>query len=138
MFCVVAIPTTSDDEHERLLAIEESIVGALGLPYRVVNSRPATSDAAATKKYDLEVWLPSEGRYRELTSCSNYRDYSARRLDTRVKTADGSRFVHTLNGTACAVGRTLVFCWEHYQEDGAFVVPDVLRPITGFDRVERT
>ena len=93
---------------------------------------------AATKKYDLEAWLPSEGRYRELTSCSNYRDYSARRLDTRVKTTDGSRFVHTLNGTACAVGRTLVFCWEHYQEDGAFVVPDVLRPITGFDRVEPT
>ena len=93
--------------------------------------------AAAAKKYDLEVWLPSEGRYRELTSCSNYRDFSARRLGTRVTGDDGSRFVHTLNGTACAVGRTLVFLWEHYQDDGAFVVPDVLRPLTGFDRVDR-
>ncbi len=133
-----ATPDASDDEHERLLAIEEGIVGALGLPYRVVNIAAGDLGAAATKKYDLEVWLPSEERYRELTSCSNYRDFSARRLDARVKTSSGSQFVHTLNGTACAVGRTLVFLWELYQEDGAFVVPDVLRPITGFDRVERT
>jgi seryl-tRNA synthetase len=130
-------PEASADEHERLLAIEEGIVSALGLPYRVVSCAAGDLGPAATKKYDIEVWLPSEGRYRELTSCSNYRDYSARRLGTRVKTPDGSRFVHTLNGTACAVGRTLVFCWELYQEDGAFVVPDVLRPVTGFDRVER-
>ena len=129
-------PDDSDDEHERLLAIEEGILGALGLPYRVVNIAAGDLGAAAAKKYDLEVWLPSEGRYRELTSCSNYRDFSARRLGTRVKTDGGSELVHTLNGTACAVGRTLVFCFEHYQEDGAFVVPDVLRPITGFDRVE--
>ncbi len=131
-----AQPEASDDEHERILAIEESIVGGLGLPYRVVNIAAGDLGAAAAKKYDLEVWLPSEGRYRELTSCSNYRDFSARRLDTRVKGADGSSYVHTLNGTACAVGRTLVFLWEHYQEDGALVVPDVLRAITGFDRVE--
>jgi seryl-tRNA synthetase len=82
------------------------------------------------------VWLPSEGRYRELTSCSNYREFSARRLETRMKGASGSTFVHTLNGTACALGRTLVFLFEHYQDGGAFVVPDVLRPFTGFDRVE--
>jgi seryl-tRNA synthetase len=130
-----AFPEESDDEHERILAIEESIVGGLGLPYRVVNIAAGDLGAAAARKYDLEVWLPSEGRYRELTSCSNYRDFSARRLGTRVKDASGSRLVHTLNGTACAVGRTLVFLWEHYQEDGAFVVPDVLRPITGFERV---
>ena len=131
-----AMPDDSEAEHERLLAIEEGILSDLGLPYRVVNIAAGDLGAAAAKKYDLEVWLPSEGRYRELTSCSNYRDFSARRLGTRVKTAAGSEFVHTLNGTACAVGRTLVFCWEHYQDDGAFVVPDVLRPITGFDRVE--
>ena len=113
-----ATPDASDDEHERLLAIEEGIVGALGLPYRVVNIAAGDLGAAATKKYDLEVWLPSEERYRELTSCSNYRDFSARRLDARVKTSSGSQFVHTLNGTACAVGRTLVFLWELYQEDG--------------------
>jgi seryl-tRNA synthetase len=133
-----AAPDGSDDEHERLLAIEESIITELGLPYRVVNIATGDLGAAAAKKYDLEVWLPSEGRYREITSCSNYRDYSARRLDTRVKTDKGSVFAHTLNGTACAIGRTLVFLLEHYQEGDAFVVPDVLKPYTGFDLVEPT
>ena len=131
-------PSDSFDEHERLLAVEEGILTELGIPYRVVNCAAGDLGPAATKKYDLEGWLPSEGRYRELTSCSNYREYSARRLGTRVKTAHGNPFVHTLNGTACAVGRTLIFLWEHSQRDGTFVVPDVLRPITGFDRVERT
>jgi seryl-tRNA synthetase len=130
-------PGESDREHERLLAIEERIVGALGLPYRVVNIAAGDLGAAAAKKYDLEVWLPSEGRYRELTSCSNYREFSARRLGTRVRGEKDNHLVHTLNGTACAVGRTLVFLWEHYQEGDAFVVPDVLRPFTGFDRVDR-
>jgi seryl-tRNA synthetase len=130
-------PGGSDEEHERLLAIEESILGDLGLPYRVVDIAAGDLGPAAARKFDLEVWLPSEGRYRELTSCSNYRDYSARRLDARVKGAGGSVFAHTLNGTACAVGRTLLFLFEHYQEGGAFVVPDVLRPVAGFDRVDR-
>jgi seryl-tRNA synthetase len=130
-------PDLSRDEHERILAIEEGIVGDLGLPYRVVNIAAGDLGAAAAKKYDLEVWLPSEGKYRELTSCSNYLDYSARRQDLRVRAEGGTRLVHTLNGTACAVSRTLVFLFEHYQDpDGAFVVPDVLRPICGFDRVE--
>ena len=131
-----ADPATSWDEHDALLAIEESIVGGLGLPYRVVNIAAGDLGAAAAKKYDVEVWLPSEGAYRELTSCSNYLDFSARRLSTRVKSESGNQLVHTLNGTACAVGRTLVFLFEHYQDtDGGFVVPDVLRPYTGFDRV---
>ncbi len=132
-----AHPDESDAEHERLVAIQESIVGGLGLPYRVVSIAAGDLGAAAASKIDLEVWLPSEGRYRELTSCSNYRDYSARRLGTRVKTDGGSTFVHTLNGTACAVGRTLVFLWEHGQRgDGAFVVPEVLAPLCGFEVVE--
>jgi seryl-tRNA synthetase len=132
-----ADPDSSWDEHEALLAVEETIVGGLGLPYRVVNIAAGDLGAAAAKKYDLEVWLPSEGEYRELTSCSNYLDFSARRLATRTRGADGNRLVHTLNGTACAVGRTLVFLMEHYQDgDGAFVVPEVLAPYTGFDRVE--
>ena len=137
-----ADPASSWDEHEALLAIEEQIVGSLGLPYRVMNIAAGDLGAAAAKKYDVEVWLPSEGAYRELTSCSNYLDYSARRLATRVKGAGGgqgggSQLLHTLNGTACAVGRTLLFLFEHCQEaDGTFVVPDVLRPFTGFDRVE--
>ncbi len=137
-----ADPKTSWDEHEALLAIEESIVSGLGLPYRVVNIAAGDLGAAAAKKYDVEVWLPSEGAYRELTSCSNYLDFSARRLSTRMKVAansqgGGNQLVHTLNGTACAIGRTLVFLFEHYQDtDGSFTVPEVLRPYTGFDRVD--
>jgi len=130
-------PEMSLDEHERILAVEEEIVGGLGLPYRVVNIAAGDLGPAAAKKFDIEAWLPSEARYRELTSCSNYTDYSARRLGTRVKGVDGSQFVHTLNGTGCAISRTLVFLFEHYQDaDGGFVVPEVLRPFTGFDRVE--
>jgi seryl-tRNA synthetase len=133
VFCA---PEESQVEHERILAIEEEIVGGLGLPYRVVNIAAGDLGPAAAKKYDLEVWLPSEGAYREVTSCSNYGDYSARRLGTRVKSGSGSQLVHTLNGTACAVSRTLVFLFEHHQEaDGGFAVPDVLRPFTGFDGV---
>jgi seryl-tRNA synthetase len=132
-FCA---PEESDEEHELILAIEEEILGGLGFPYRVVNIAAGDLGPAAAKKYDLEVWLPSEGRYREATSCSNYRDYSARRLGTRVKAEKGSQLVHTLNGTACAVSRTLTYLFEHGQEsDGALVVPEVLRKYTGFDRV---
>ena len=85
------IPTTSWEEHDRILAIEEEIYGGLGLPYRVVNIAAGDLGAAAAKKYDIEAWLPSEGRYRELTSCSNYLDYSARRLGTRFRDVDGTR-----------------------------------------------
>jgi seryl-tRNA synthetase len=130
-------PDESWDELERILAIEEQIIGGLGLPYHVVNIAAGDLGPAAAKKYDIEAWLPSEGKYRELTSCSNYTDYSARRLGARVKGSDGSTFVHTLNGTACAISRTLVFLFEHYQDpDGGFVVPDVLRPYVTFERVE--
>ena len=131
-------PDESWGELDRILAIEEQIIGGLGIPYRVVNIAAGDLGPAAAKKYDIEGWLPSEGQYRELTSCSNYTDYSARRLGARVKGTDGSTLVHTLNGTACAISRTLVFLFEHCQDpDGAFVVPDVLRGICGFDRVER-
>lgn len=132
-----AHPEQSWDELEALLALQESIVSGLGLPYRVVNCATGELGAAAAKKYDTEVWLPSEGRYRELTSCSNYLDYSARRLATRFRVDGGTQPVHTLNGTACAIGRTLVFLFEHYQRpDGSFAVPEVLIPLCGFDRVE--
>ena len=130
-------PDESWDELERILAIEEQIIGGLGLPYHVVNIAAGDLGPAAAKKYDIEAWLPSEGKYRELTSCSNNTDYSARRLGARVKGTEGSTFVHTLNGTACAISRTLVFLFEHYQDpDGGFVVPDVLRPYVTFERVE--
>jgi len=135
MFAYVA-PETSWDEHERLLAIEESIIGDLALPYRVIAVAAGDLGAPAAKKYDIEVWLPSEGRYREVTSCSNYTDYSARRLGTRVKGDKGSELVHTLNGTACAVGRTLLFLFEHGQQpDGSLAVPEVLQPYTGFSSI---
>ncbi|NNE73273.1 MAG: serine--tRNA ligase [Acidimicrobiales bacterium] len=131
-------PEQSWAEHELLLEIEREILDDLGLPYRVINVAAGDLGAPAAKKYDCEVWLPSEGTYRELTSCSNYLDYSARRLGTRIKTDDGSAFAHTLNGTACAVGRTLVFLMEHYQQpDGSFVVPEVLRPFCGLDTIAR-
>jgi seryl-tRNA synthetase len=129
-------PERSVDEHERILAIEEEIVGGLGLPYRVSNIAAGDLGPAAAKKFDIEAWLPSEGAYREITSCSNYTDYSARRLGTRVKRPGGNALVHTLNGTAIAVSRMLVFLFEHYQQpDGTFEVPDVLRPYTGFTSV---
>ena len=135
MFAFVA-PEDSDAEHERILAIEEQIVSGLGLPYRVVNIAAGDLGPAAARKFDIEVWLPSEGAYREATSCSNYRDFSARRLRTRVRGDHGTELVHTLNGTACAISRTLVYLFEHHQQaDGSFAVPDVLRPYTGFDTV---
>jgi len=129
-------PERSWEELDAILALEESIFGELGLPYRVVNIAAGDLGAPAAKKYDIEVWLPSEGRYREATSCSNYLEFSARRLGTRFRTDGDTELVHTLNGTACAVGRTLVFLFEHCQEpDGTFVVPEALRPWTGFDSV---
>ena len=135
MFAFVT-PDQSDAEHERILAVEEQIIGGLGLPYRVVNIAAGDLGAAAAKKFDIEVWLPSEGRYREATSCSNYREFSARRLKTRVRADSGTELVHTLNGTACAISRTLVYLFEHYQQaDGSFAVPDVLQPFTSFTTV---
>jgi seryl-tRNA synthetase len=132
-----AHPERSWDELEALVAVQESIVSGLGLPYRVVDVATGDLGAPAARKYDIEAWLPSEGRYRELTSCSNYTDYSARRLGTRIRTERGTELVHTLNGTACAVGRTLLNLFEHYQRpDGSLAVPEVLIPLCGFDRVE--
>ena len=122
-------PSASVEEHERLLAIEESILGALRIPYRVVNIAVDDLGASAAKKYDCEAWLPSQQRYRELTSTSNTTDYQARRLDIRHRPAGGSKpeILHTLNGTAVAVGRTLIAMLENgQQEDGSVVLPDVL------------
>ncbi|WP_419551282.1 serine--tRNA ligase [Candidatus Poriferisodalis sp.] len=129
-------PDTSWDELEALRAIQEEIVGSLDLPYRVINVAAGDLGAAAAKKYDLEVWLPSERAYREVTSCSNYTDYSARRLGTRWIDDDGTGLVHTLNGTACAIGRTLVFIMENHQRpDGSIAVPEVLHPWLNFTEI---
>jgi len=120
---------TAPAEHERILAIEEEIMAALEIPYRVVAIAVDDLGASAAKKYDVEAWLPGQGAYRELTSCSNTTDFQARRLGVRHRGAAGGRpaFVHTLNGTAVAVGRTLIALVEnHQQSDGTVSVPAVL------------
>jgi seryl-tRNA synthetase len=122
-------PSESAAEHEQLLAIEERIMSELELPYRVVNIPVGDLGAPAAKKYDCEAWIPSQDRYRELTSCSNTTDFQARRLGCRYRGADGEtpQAVHTLNGTAIAVGRTVVALIENRQErDGGFSVPTIL------------
>ncbi len=122
-------PSRSGEEHERLLAIEERILGELEIPYRVVSVAAGDLGAPAAKKYDCEAWIPSQERYRELTSCSNTTDYQARRLSCRYRAADGesAEVVHTLNGTAVAVGRTIIALIENRQErDGGFTLPNIL------------
>ena len=129
MFSFV-LPEQSTTEHERILAIQERILQALEIPYRVVNIPAGDLGASAAKKYDLEAWLPGQGRHRELTSCSNTTDYQARRLRCRYRPegSKSARPVHTLNGTAVAVGRTLVAIMENFQRaDGGVDLPAALR-----------
>ncbi len=122
-------PSQSTAEHERILALEERILTELELPYRVVNVAVGDLGAPAAKKYDCEAWIPSQGRYRELTSCSNTTDYQARRMSCRYRPAEGEapQALHTLNGTAVAVGRTIIALIENRQErDGSFTLPNTL------------
>jgi seryl-tRNA synthetase len=127
MFCFVE-PSASAQEHERILSIEEAICAELELPYQVVNIAVDDLGASAAKKYDIEVWLPGQGQFRELTSCSNTTDFQARRLDVRYRGADGKpAHVHTLNGTAVTSSRTIVALLENgQQEDGSVVLPEAL------------
>jgi len=126
MFSFVG-PEESAVEHERILAIEEEILRELELPYRVVNISVRELGSSATKKYDCEVWLPGQGRYRELTSCSNTTDYQARRLSIRMRRAKRTETLHTLNGTAVAVGRTIIALLENGQQrDGSVQLPAAL------------
>ncbi|MBV9309871.1 MAG: serine--tRNA ligase, partial [Solirubrobacterales bacterium] len=127
MFCFVE-PEVAEAEHERLLAIEESILQELQIPYRVVAIAISDLGASAAKKYDCEAWLPGQDRYRELTSCSNTTDYQSRRLNIRYRRAEGGpAHVYTLNGTAAAVGRTIIALLENGQrDDGSVVLPQAL------------
>src|SRR5215218_7602101 len=123
-------PEDAADEHERLLSIEEEILQALEIPYRVVNIAVDDLGTSAAKKYDCEAWLPGQQRYRELTSTSNTTDFQARRLDIRYRPAGGGkpRHAHTLNGTAVAVARTLIALLENHQhENGTVTIPEVLQ-----------
>jgi len=130
----VCKPEDSAAEHERMVAAAESILQALELPYRKMLLCAGDMGATARKTFDLEVWLPGQGAYREISSISNCGDYQARRMNTRYKPEGSKRteFVHTLNGSGLAVGRTLVAVLENYQdEDGSVRVPDVLKPWMG-------
>jgi seryl-tRNA synthetase len=126
-------PETSYDELERLTGHAEQVLKRLNLPYRVVLLCTGDLGFSAAKTYDLEVWLPAQGVFREISSCSNFEAFQARRAGIRYKRKDGkSDFVHTLNGSGLAVGRTVVAILENYQQpDGSVVIPDVLRPYMG-------
>ena len=130
-------PDDSTAEHERLLELEEGLVRQLEVPYRVVNVAAGDLGASASKKYDIEAWFPGEQNFREITSCSNTTDFQARRLKIRSRGEKANPLVHTLNGTACAVGRTILALLEnHQQPDGSVVIPEALRQYTGFDIIE--
>ena len=128
-----ALPEQSQEIHQKLLGIEEEIWQAMGIPYHVINIASGDLGAPAAKKFDIEYWSPVDGAYRELTSCSNCTDFQARNLNIRVRRKDGSiDTVHTLNGTAVSLARSLVAIIENYQnEDGTLTIPEVLRPYMG-------
>ena len=135
-------PETSYDELEGLTRDAEKILQRLGLPYRVVVLCTGDMGFASAKTYDIEVWLPGQGKYREISSCSNFEDFQARRANIKYKPKDGGkpRFVHTLNGSGLAVGRTVVAILENYQqEDGSVVIPEALRPyMRGLEKIQKS
>jgi seryl-tRNA synthetase len=119
-------------EHERLLAWEKEFLDKLGLAYRVIDVAAGDLGLSAIRKFDCEVWIPTQGKYRELTSTSNCTDFQTRRLDTRQRTTDGIKPVATLNGTLTAITRTIVAILEtHQNADGSVTVPEALRPYLG-------
>jgi len=129
----ITTPETSKDELERMLSCAEEVLRRLELHYRVMTLCAGDMGFSAQKTYDIEVWMPGQGAYREISSCSVCGDFQARRMDARARGAEGKpRFVHTLNGSGTAVGRALIAVMETYQqEDGSIVVPDVLQPYMG-------
>jgi len=134
------LPENSEEEHEKLTANAETILQMLELPYRKVILSTGDLGFGSHKTYDLEVWLPSQNTYREISSCSNFGDFQARRMNLRFRRAGGAKpeFVHTLNGSGLAVGRTWVAILENYQqEDGSIMIPKALRPfMNGLERIE--
>jgi seryl-tRNA synthetase len=130
----ITTPEQSEAEHERMTDCAQEILKRLNLPHRVITLCTGDMGFGAKKTYDIEVWLPAQGRYREISSCSNCGDFQGRRMETRYRGADGKvkGAVHTLNGSGLAVGRTMVAILENYQEpDGSILIPDVLRPYMG-------
>jgi seryl-tRNA synthetase len=137
----ITTPEQSRDEHERMLACAEEVLKRLDIPFRVVTLCTGDMGFAAAKTYDIEVWLPGPGTYREISSCSVCTDFQARRMNARYRPAEGKgpRFVHTLNGSGVAVGRALIAVMENYQdEDGGVAVPDALAAyMGGLKKIER-
>jgi seryl-tRNA synthetase len=137
----IAHPDDALAEHERMTACAEAVLQRLGLAYRVMLLCSGDMGFAARRTYDIEVWLPGQNAYREISSCSHCGDFQARRMNSRFRPKDGkaTRFVHTLNGSGLAVGRTLVAVLENYQQaDGSIVIPEALRPyLGGLDRLRR-
>jgi seryl-tRNA synthetase len=130
----ITTPEQSAEEHERMTECAETVLKRLEIPYRTVVLSTGDMGFAAQKTYDIEVWLPGQGTYREISSCSNCGDFQARRMSARYKAkgAKETRFVHTLNGSGVAVGRALIAVLENYQEaDGSVRVPEVLKPYMG-------
>ena len=128
MFSFV-LPEESRSEHERFLQWEEEFFRSLEVPYRVVDICTGDLGPAAARKFDIEAWMPGDGRYREVTSTSNTTDFQARRLECRVRLAEGNQTVHTVNGTLCAISRTLIALLENHQRaDGSVALPKVLHP----------
>ena len=129
-------PDNSKEEHDFLLSIEEEILQELAIPYRVVDVCSGDLGASAAKKYDIEAWIPSQGQYREVTSCSNTTDYQSRRLNIRTKIEKNSTFLHTLNGTALAVGRLLIALLENnQQDDGSVAFDESVANIVGIEKL---
>jgi seryl-tRNA synthetase len=131
-------PEEAADEHQRLLAWEEQMLAKVEVPYRVIDVASGDLGSSAARKYDTEAWIPSQGRYRELTSTSNCTTFQARRLNIRTRTANGTVPVATLNGTLCAISRTIACLLDHHQRpDGSVYVPEALRPwLGGRERLE--
>ncbi|HVE56885.1 MAG TPA: serine--tRNA ligase [Pyrinomonadaceae bacterium] len=136
----LALPETSEEEHEKLTANAERILQLLGLPYRTVVLSTGDMGFGAKKTYDIEVWLPSQKTYREISSCSNCGDFQARRMNLRFRRGGGAKpeFVHTLNGSGLAVGRTWIAILENYQQaDGSIQIPEILQPyMNGLEKIE--
>lgn len=129
---VFCLPEESDAIHEKLREIEEEIWTELEVPYQLIKMATGDLGNAATRKYDIEAWMPSQNKYREVTSTSNTTDFQARRLGIKVRRNGGTEYLHTLNGTAFALGRAMIAIYENYQnEDGSITIPTVLQPFIG-------
>ena len=129
-------PKDGDKEHEYLLSLEEKLLQALEIPYQVVKMCSGGLGAPAARKYDLEAWMLGQGKYREVTSTSITTDFQARRLNIKYKEKGKIEYVHTLNGTVFAIGRTIIAILENYQQkDGSVLIPDVLQKWVGKEKI---